>query len=145
MEVWQTWIVAGVILLMFEIFTPGFVTGCFGLGCFAAGLADYLGFGYIVQTIVFCVVSLGLFWTIRPFVKKHLYKTGENIKTNTDALIGLVGLVDETIDPDGDSGRVRVGGDNWRAISSDNVLIEKGKKVVVKKVEGTKVFVSLVN
>jgi membrane protein implicated in regulation of membrane protease activity len=144
MEDWQTWVVAGVILLIFEIFTPGFVTACFGIGCLVAGLASYLGFGYIVQIIIFCAVSLGLFFTIRPFVKKHLYKTSESIKTNTDALIGLVGLVDETIDPATDSGRVIVGGDNWRAISFNNVLIEKGKKVVVKKVERTKVFVSLV-
>lgn len=145
MEVWQTWVVAGVILLIFEVFMPGFVTGCFGVGCFAAALASYFGFGYIVQTIVFCIVSLGLFLTIRPIVRKHLYNTGDTAKTNVDALIGLVGLVDETIDPDGDSGRVKVGGDDWRAVSLDDVLIEKGKKVVVKKVEGTKVFVSLVS
>jgi len=145
MKDWQTWVVAGVLLLIFEIFTPGFVTACFGIGCLIAALASYLGFGYIVQIILFCAVSLGLFFTIRPFVKKHLYNTGENIKTNVDALIGLVGMVDETIDPANDSGRVKVGGDNWRAISIDNIVIEKGKKVVVKKVEGTKVFVSLVN
>ena len=145
MEVWQTWVVVGVILLIFEIFTPGFVTACFGIGCLAAGLASYLEFGYIVQTVIFCVVSVVLFLAIRPLVKKHLYKTGENIKTNVDALIGLVGLVDETIDPNTDSGRVRVGGDDWRALSFDDVLIEKGKKVVVKKVEGTKIFVSLVD
>ena len=145
MEVWQMWIVAGVILLIFEVFTPGFVTACFGIGCFAAGLLSYLGLGYIAQTVIFCIVSLGLFWTIRPLIKKHLYKTGESIKTNVDALIGLVGFVDETIDPATDSGRVKVGGDDWRAVSLDDVLIEKGKKVVVKKVEGTKVFVSLVS
>ena len=145
MEDWQTWIVAGVLLLIFEIFTPGFTTACFGIGCLIAGLASYLGFGYIVQIIIFCAVSLGLFFTIRPFVKKHLYKTGEKVKTNVDALIGLVGMVDETIDPTNDSGRVKVGGDDWRAISIDNIVIEKGKKVVVKKVQGTKVFVSLVN
>jgi membrane protein implicated in regulation of membrane protease activity len=145
MEVWQTWVVVGVILLIFEVITPGFVTGCFGIGCFAAALANYFGFGYIVQTIIFCIVSLVLFLTIRPIMKKHFYKTGETTKTNTDALIGLVGLVDETIDPDSDSGRVKVGGDDWRAISLDNVLIEKGKKVVVKKVEGAKIFVSLVS
>ena len=143
MEVWQAWVVVGVILLIFEIFTPGFVTACFGIGCFAAGIASALGLGYLVQTVIFCSVSLVLFFTIRPIVKKHLYNTNESIKTNTDVLIGLVGLVDETIDPTGDSGRVKVGGDDWRAISLDNTLIEKGKKVVVKKVEGAKIFVSI--
>jgi len=145
MEAWQTWVVIGVVLLIFEVFTPGFVTGCFGIGCFAAALASYFDLGDIAQTVIFCAVSLGLFLTIRPIMKKHFYKADEHTKTNVDALIGLVGLVDETIDPNGDSGRVRVGGDDWRAVSFDNVLIEKGKKVEVKKVEGTKVFVSLIS
>jgi membrane protein implicated in regulation of membrane protease activity len=143
MEVWQTWIVVAVILFILEIGTPGFILACFGIGCLGGALLDYLGFGFGYQISAFCVVSIVLFFTIRPIVKKHFYKNGENSKTNTDALIGLVVLVDEKIDPSDDSGRVKVGGDNWRAVSIDNIILDKGSKVEVKKVEGTKVFVTL--
>jgi len=143
MEVWQTWIVVAVALFILEIFTPGFILACFGFGCLGAGMMDYLGFGVIYQIAAFSIVSFILFLTIRPIVKKHLYKRNDNTKTNVEALIGQIGLVDETIDPADESGRVRVGGDNWRAISLDNKIIEKGNKVEVQRVEGTKVFVTL--
>jgi membrane protein implicated in regulation of membrane protease activity len=142
MEVWQTWIVIAVILLILEIFTPGFILACFGIGCLGGGLMDYLGFGFGFQIAAFSVVSIILFYTIRPIVKKHLYKGGENVKTNVDALTGLVGIVDEKIDPVENTGRVVVGGDNWKAVSVGDVVIEKDQKVKVIKVEGIKVHVT---
>ncbi len=103
---------------------------------------DYLGFGFGYQIAAFSIVSIILFYTIRPIVKKQFYKSGENVKTNVDALIGQVGVVDEKIDPEENSGRVNVGGDNWKAVSVDDVVIEKGQKVEVIKVEGIKIHVA---
>lgn len=141
MEAWHTWVILAIILFILEIFTPGFIVACFGVGCLAGGLMDYLGFGFGYQIIAFSIVTLILFFTIRPLVVKHLYKTGEPIKTNVDALIDQIGIVDEKIDPKEHTGRVIVGGDNWKAISIDDVVIEKGEKVQVKKIDGIKLFV----
>ncbi len=142
MEVWHTWIVIAVVLFILEIFTPGFILACFGFGSLAGGLMDYLGLGFAYQILAFSIVSIALFYTIRPFVKKHLYKSGEQVKTNVDALVGQIGIVDEKIDPIEHTGRVDVGGDNWKALSIDDSVIDKGRKVEVKKVEGIKVFVA---
>jgi len=142
MEVWHTWVIVAIVLFILEIFTPGFVLACFAIGSLAAALMDYLGLGTGYQIAAFSIVSIALFYMIRPLVKKHLYKDGENEKTNVDVLVGLVGIVDEKIDPVEHTGRVNVGGDNWMAVSVDDSAIEKGKKVEVKKVEGIKVFVA---
>lgn len=141
MEAWHTWVIIAVILFILEVFTPGFVVACFGIGCLAGGLMDYLNLGFGYQIIAFSIVTLFLFLTIRPLVVKNLYKTGENVKTNVDALIDQIGIVDEKIDPIENTGRVIVGGDNWKAISMDDVVIEKGEKVQVKKIEGVKIYV----
>jgi len=141
MEAWHTWLIIGVILFILEIFTPGFVVACFGIGCLAGGLMDYLNLGFGYQIIAFSVVSLILFFTLRPFVVKHLYKTGENLKTNVDALIDQIGIVEEKIDPVENTGRVIVRGDNWKAISLNDEIIEKGERVQVKKIDGVKLYV----
>ena len=41
MEIYHYWIIAGIILLIIEIFTPGFLMACLGLGALFAGLAAW--------------------------------------------------------------------------------------------------------
>jgi len=56
-------------------------------------------------------------------------------------LIDQIGVVDEKIDPIEHTGRVIVGGDNWKALSLNDEVIEKGEKVQVKKIDGVKLYV----
>jgi membrane protein implicated in regulation of membrane protease activity len=63
------------------------------------------------------------------------------IKTNVDALVGRTGLVTEAVDQALNRGRVRLGGEEWRAVTPDESKIEAGTKVIVKAVEGCKVVV----
>jgi membrane-bound ClpP family serine protease len=42
---WILWTVLGVILIIAEVFTPGFVLLWFGVGALAAALASIIGFG----------------------------------------------------------------------------------------------------
>lgn len=142
MQVWQAWIVIAVLFFILEIFVPGFILVCFGAGCLCGGLMDYLGFGFGYQVTAFFLVSIILYYTIKPIVKKNLSKSAEEAKPNVDYLIGLVGVVDEKIDPEENTGRVNVGEDNWKAISAGNFVIEEGQKVEVTKVEGIKVHVT---
>jgi membrane protein implicated in regulation of membrane protease activity len=58
-----------------------------------------------------------------------------------EALIGKTGRVTEAINEDLNSGRVVVGGDDWRAVTQDGSVIEKNSKVEVVRVEGSKVYV----
>ena len=56
-------------------------------------------------------------------------------------MIGKTGRVTEVIDEEINSGRVFVGGDDWKAIALDGSIIEKNSKVEVVRVEGAKVYV----
>ena len=141
MAVWQLWFVAGIVFLIAEIFTPGFVVATFGVGCIFTGIFAIFIPNLQIQIVIFVISSAAIFIGIRPFAKKYLYSPQAE-KTNVDALVGKIAKVTETIDPKTDQGRAQIAGDNFKAISVNEKSIEKGKKVRVEKVEGTKVIVT---
>ncbi len=143
MNLWHWWIIAGVILFILEIFTPGFILACFGVACAVTALASYLGCSIKMQIVIFSAANIIIFFGIRPFFLKFLSSNKHAVRTNTEALIGKIGIVTESIDPNSDIGRVKVGGEDWRAISNSNTKISAGQKIMVKKVDGTKLFVDL--
>jgi membrane protein implicated in regulation of membrane protease activity len=67
------------------------------------------------------------------------------VNTNTDALIGKTGRVLETIIPDSSEGRVKIGGEDWWAISESGIRIEKEEMVTIIRIEGVKVFVKRID
>jgi len=141
LEVWHIWVIAAIVLFIAEIFTPGFLLACFGVACLATGLVSFLDLGVKVQIITFSISTLVVFFGIRPFVLKYFYSSTGELKTNVDALVGKTGLVSERIDPSTDKGRVTIGGEDWRGLSIDESVIEAGEKIIVVRVDGTKLFV----
>lgn len=136
-EVWHIWIIAAVILFIVEIFAPTFISICIAIGCLASGLFSYFDYGIKIQTIIFFIGTSASFFGVRPLMLKYAYKEGRGIKTNVDALIGKIGRVTIKIDPNKDEGRVIVDGEDWRAISEGNIIINSGEKIEVIKVDST--------
>lgn len=145
MHPWHIWIIAAIFFFIIEIFTPGFVLACLGIGCLISGLAAILNFNFQIQVLAFSITTLIVFFGIRPFILKYLFKASATIETNVDALIGKTGRVAVKIDPESNSGRVIVEGDDWRALSVDDDIIDAGKKVIILKVTGTKLLVKKVD
>lgn len=133
---WHWWMYAAVLFFIIEVFTPGFIVACLGLGSVIAALTAYMGYNIDAQFISFSVSTLISLFLIRPL----LYKKGEKqdkIKTNTEALIGRVGSVSMTIDNSSKSGRVLIDGDQWKALSQNNEIIELNDQVEVISIDST--------
>jgi membrane protein implicated in regulation of membrane protease activity len=64
-----------------------------------------------------------------------LDKKSKNVKTNAEALIGRKGIVSERIDATQHTGRVAIDGDDWKAVSDDGSVIEKGTEVEILKLD----------
>jgi membrane protein implicated in regulation of membrane protease activity len=47
----------------------------------------------------------------------------------------------ETIQPSARAGRVKIGGEDWRAVTDDESNLEVGRKVRIKGIDGNKVVV----
>lgn len=73
---------------------------------------------------------------------KLFYKKGRaEAKTNVDALIGRKGIVSESINPQTGEGRVKVDGDDWKAVSADEQPIAQGERVEILKLDSVIVTV----
>jgi membrane protein implicated in regulation of membrane protease activity len=138
---WHIWIILAIILCILEILIPAFVLASLGVGCLAATVAAVLHFGINIQLVAFIVGTLGAFFGVRPFFTRYCYKASPGVKTNVDALIGKIGRVTEDINDELNTGRVLVGGDDWRAVALEGEVIEKNSKVEVVRVEVNKVYV----
>ena len=133
---WHWWMYIAVLFFIIEVFTPGFILACLGLGSLVAAITAYMGYNIDAQFISFSVSTLISLFLIRPL----LYKKGEKqdkIKTNTEALIGRVGSVSETIVNSSKSGRVLIDGDQWKALSHNNQIIELNAQVEVISIDST--------
>ena len=131
MEYYQIWLIAAIVLVIIELLTAGFGVICFAIGALFSALAAYLDLGLLWQLLIFAVTSVLTFIFLRPILIKLLERKSKDVKTNADALIGKAALVSETIDATQNTGRVAVDGDDWKAVSADGSIINKGEKVKI--------------
>lgn len=135
MDVYQIWLVVAIVLVILEIMTAGFGVICFAIGAVFSALVAGLGGSITWQIVVFAVVSLLTFVFLRPVVIRFLDKKSKDVKTNANAVIGRKGVVSERIDSVQHTGRVAIDGDDWKAISEDGSVIEKGAEVKIVKLD----------
>lgn len=137
MEPWQTLAIAGVALIILEIFTPSFFMLPAGIAfLFTALLSPLLpGWSFILGLLAASLlVVYGVFYRyVWPRLKKRAPKT------NASGMSGKIAVVTEPVRPDGTSGYVKLYGDSWRAISDRS--FEIGERVVILTTEGNKVVV----
>lgn len=144
MEPWQIWIIASLLFFIAEIFTVGFVVICFAVGGLGGAIAAACGLSVIWQIAIFAVATALCFFFLRPIALKLFFRK-DDTKTNADAIIGRIGTVSEAIDPAADSGRVKIDGDDWKAVSADSQAIAAGEHVEIISREGLIVKVKQVN
>ncbi len=134
------WLVVAAILIVTEIVSLGLTTIWFAGGAIIAAVLAHFGAHWIVQILVFAVVSLVLLVLTRPIAQKHLMKNVE--KTNAEGLVGTEGLVTETIDNAKSEGVVYLDGKEWTARAVNGDVIEKDSKVKVESISGVKLMVT---
>ena len=139
MSAWVIWIIAGIICVIIEIFTPGFFFMSIGASAIITGLFALIVSNIYIQLVIFILISTLIFINMRKLSKRFFKAKGE--PTNIFALIGKEANVTKKISK-ANKGYVKIGGEIWSAISIDEKTIEVGKTVTVKKIEGNKVIVS---
>ena len=137
------WIILGVVLIIAEIFTLGFVLFFFGIGAFAAALAGGLGFGFGLQFLVFACVSITLTAMSRTIFAKYFSQDDENaVKMGMDSLPGQIGTVILSSRGALQEGAVKVYGSTWTAFPIDDEMpLIEGEKVEVVRVQGSSIYV----
>ncbi|MBA2504175.1 MAG: NfeD family protein [Pyrinomonadaceae bacterium] len=138
------WAVLGVILIIAEIFTPGFVLLWFGVGALTAAFMSVIGFDYPLQFLGFFVVSIGLTALSRTIFSNYFtHGSGSpELKTGVDALPGQIGTVSTSSRGALHEGAVKVFGSTWTAYPAEGEQpLETGERVVVERVQGASIYV----
>lgn len=134
------WLVAGVVLLVGEMSTATLIVLPFAIGAFAAAALAFAGFSLAVQLVVCAAVSTAAFAGLRPLAKR-LDRSAPTEGVGADRLVNAPGLVVVDI-PINSVGTIKVGSEEWRAESVDGQAIEKGARIRVLDVQGTRAIVS---
>ena len=145
---WILWTVLGVILIIAEIFTPGFVLLWFGVGALAAALAGAVGLGYTVQFLTFFIVSVALTAASRTIFYDYFARADAPgaLKTGVESLPGQVGTVVSSSHGALSEGAVKVYGSTWTAYPAEGEApLEAGDRVVVERVQGASIYVRRVS
>jgi membrane protein implicated in regulation of membrane protease activity len=131
-------IVAGALLVLVEVAFGGFagfdlvlIGTAFILGGVGGMLLHSPAAGFVIAAAL-CLLYIG---AGRKLMRKRMHT--QPIPTNTDALIGLKGIVTQRIAPHA-PGQIRVRDETWRAAlaTEANGPLENGTEVTVTAIEG---------
>lgn len=144
-----TLLIAGVALLLAEVFLPGMVAGVLGVVCLlGAAVVGFAEFGpktgsLILMTELFAGTVLTILW-MRFFPKTPLGKkyildpsTAAQAPTGLEKWLGHEGLALTDLRP---AGSARMAGEKVDVITTGDHL-ESGSRVKVVRVEGASIFV----
>jgi len=142
-ELWWVFVVVGVVLVICEIFIPGFVIMWFGVAAIIAAIPVYLEASMNTIVLVYSV-SLILFGIFGRRLAMNYFNAGEDesTKTNVATIIGSIGVVTQKVGLTGVPGRVYVNNESWAAISADGKEIENDTQVIVEKIDGAKLIIN---
>lgn len=137
---WVVWLAIFALTMIIEVSVSGLVSIWISLAALITLALSFIpNLPYWGEIIIFVVVSLILLASTRPVVKKIL-KNKEEIKTNTQSLIGQKIVLIKTVE-EFSVGEAKINGVVWDCKSYDDSVIEKGKIVEIIKIDGNKLIV----
>jgi membrane protein implicated in regulation of membrane protease activity len=138
---WWVWIIAGFVLALLELTTPG---GFFFLffGISAVGVGVLTGAGMLpqswLQLLVFSVFSVAASLVFRKPLLQHFGPRIPDIPV--DSLVGEVATALEDIDVNG-YGKVELRGSAWNARNGGARKLARGERCTVERVDGLSVWI----
>ena len=133
---WILWLVVIVLLVFLEVSTINIVCVWFILSGLVSLILSFFIESFYILFAVFVLLGLVLMVLTRPILVKKLAR--KNVKTNSDRVLGMEGVVTEEINKL-KIGEVKVDGKRWSAISDEK--IEVGTTIIVESIDGVKLVV----
>lgn len=133
------WLILFVALVGVELATMQLYSIWFALGALVSMIMSAFDAPLWTQLVAFALVSALALCLTRPALKRAL--KGRLQPTNMELDLGKTATVKTAFE--NGSGRVDLSGVYWRAVSEDGSSIPEGTEVIVKRIEGTTLVVSL--
>lgn len=136
MDMWILWLIVIVLLVFLEVSTINLVCVWFILSGLVSLILSFFLDSFYIQFAVFVILGLVLMILTRPILVKKFAR--KNVKTNSDRVLGMEGVVTEEITKL-KVGEVKVDGKRWSAISDEKIDI--GTTIIVESIDGVKLVV----
>ncbi len=141
-----SWFILGLVLMLGELVTPGFIIIFFGFGAWLVSLLTWMGVvqSFQSQLIIFIVSSLLFLVVFRKYLKQ--YSQGKVISADEkklDRFVGEKAVVTKDIVSNSLEGKVELHGTQWSAQSEQTIV--KGTIVEVVKQENLVLIVKSLN
>lgn len=133
---WILWLIVIVLLVFLEVSTINLVCVWFILSGLVSLILSFFIESFYILFAIFVLLGLVLMVLTRPILVKKLAR--KNVKTNSDRVLGMEGVVTEEINKL-KIGEVKVDGKRWSAISDEK--IEVGTTIIVESIDGVKLVV----
>jgi len=139
MGMWIIWLIVAAVLGVAEVLTATLAFGLVAVAALVGAGVGAAGGNVALQFGAFAVASAAGLGVARPFAMRHI-RQPPLLRTGTAALVGRPAYVLEEVTAQ--SGRVRIGGEEWSARPYDETLvIPAGSTVDVMQIEGAKALV----
>ncbi|MER7795853.1 NfeD family protein [Microbacterium sp. NPDC096154] len=138
---WVGWLVLIAIFLAIEMASGELTFLMMGLGSTAGILSAFAGAPLWLQVIIAAVAAMAFLAALRPPLLRRLRRGADPQRFNVDGLIGLDGVVTETVTSI--AGRVKlVNGDSWSARVSAGADLPPQTRIVVQSIQGATAVVA---
>ena len=138
---WIIWGAVGLVFFILEIFVPGFWLSTLAIGAFVASFVSVMSDSLNVQLFFFTIGTVIAVVVVRPLALRYFYGRDQRVKTNVNALEGRVVIVLQTVDSSTQTGKVKLGGEVWKAKAESDTPIEEGGHAKVLRVDGATLVV----
>lgn len=133
------WGVIFVLTVIAEFASMQLISIWFAVGSLGAFFAAMFDLGFTAQLAIFVLVSMLLLIATRPLLKKLQVKNV--VPMNADKEIGCTAVIIEEVNGAAGTGRVRLSGVDWMAVSEDGSVLPVDTVVTVTQVQGAKLLV----
>lgn len=128
------WLIVAIIVFAIDILTSNFCFVLFSIGAIAAAICGALGFPFIIQIIIFAILSIISLSIGYPWLKKKYKNMHKNTPLMEETYIGKIMESEKEIT---EKAQVKVNGEYWTVINEGDV-INVGEKFVITGIQGIK-------
>ena len=138
---WHVWLICALIFFVIELNTPVLVSIWFSIGALCTSFLAVFIHGLREQFIAFVVVSAILLIVSKYFFGSKIDQ--DNKDEVLEKFLNKRAKVCEDIQSNYEPGKILINGVTWKAVSLTGEKISKDSVVVVKKIEGLTLGVTL--
>ncbi|MDA8040048.1 MAG: NfeD family protein [Actinomycetota bacterium] len=131
------WLVVAGIFVVLEVGHRAFYAAFLAVGALTAAVAALAGAPFAAQIPIFAVAAVAGLFMARPPLMRAMSRGQYRMISGAQGLVGHEAIVTARVADLRAPGKVRIQGEEWKALSSDGKPIEPGTVVMILELQGS--------